>query len=211
MSVTKTAWLKMTWNERINEVLSSLKITIAELACRLGVSRRTVEYWMAHKKVPKEKYIRILRSWCVSDPFDDLKEEAYMAMHTMSTDASARLLENACVTKDPMMLSMAMHCIAIKLAALITYNSSTPQNALIYITALYGNTSTSIKVANATLNPDTLYSSVSINLPMDNTNMFTLTVKQISPNMAESSFAFIVSDKALLATAKRINKHLSLN
>lgn len=208
MSVSKFEWSKMTWRARIDTVCKELNISLCELARRLNVSPRTINYWKAHKKIPRDKYAKVLRSWCVTDPFDDIKEESYMALHTMSADASSRLLENASLTRDPMMLSMALHCIAIKLAALISHTNKNNNTLIIKFKALYGDTSTSLVVTDARFG-DARRSVVTISVPSIGTSMFTIVVKQIV-NIDTSSFAFTVSDKALLTCAKRINTHLSL-
>lgn len=211
MAVSKTEWTKMNWHDRIAAVLKELNISLRELAARLNVSERTINYWQSHTKIPRDKYAKILRSWCVSEPFNDIKEEAYMAMHTMSADASHRLLENACTTGDPMMLSMAMHCIASKLAALITHTSKNPESLVIKFNALYGDVLTKIHITNATLDPGK-YSEVTITAPIRGIehNSFTLTVSNAESYNIVSAFAFHVSDKALITCAKRINSHLTI-
>lgn len=208
MSVSKSEWAKMTWHERIDTVLTSMNISIRELSEKLNVSARTINYWKAHKKIPRDKYAKVLKSWVVSEPFADIKEESYMAFHTMSADASARLLENASITRDPMMLSMALHCIAIKLAALVNYTSKDNATLIIKFKALYGDATTHLEITDARLG-DAKSSEVTISIPQIGTSFFIISVRQVH-NTDSASFAFAVSDKALLSCAKRINTHLSL-
>lgn len=207
MAVSKSEWAKLTWSERINIALKDLNINVAELARRLNVSRRTVEYWRAGTKIPSEKFIRLLRSWCISEAFEDLREESYMALHTMSADASARLLENACLSRDPMMLAMASHCIAIKISALIKHTCTQPNNLIIYIKSLYGDSSTHINIVNA-LVPD-VNVDILVHAPLDDSPLFTITTYHKKNNITVMPYAFVVADKALVTIAKRVIKFLN--
>lgn len=210
MAVSKSEWAEMSWEQRINVALTTLNITQAELAKRLNVTPRTINYWKTYKKVPSPKYAKLLKTWCIQETFDDIKEESYMALHSLSADASARLLENACASRDNMMLAMAAHCVAIKLAAILEKNSKAPEHTVIHIKSLYGSIATSLVVTNATIDPIT-YSEVRISAPAQNTSVFTLVVTNVAAGIETTKFAFSVSDKALLLIAKRINAHLTLD
>ena len=210
MAVSKSEWAEMSWKQRIAAALDILQITKKELAERLNVSTRTIDYWQAFKKTPSDKYAKLLKSWCTKDTFDDIRDESYMALHSLSADASLRLIENACISKDIMMLAMASHCVAIKLAAIITKNSKLPQHTIIYINSLYGDSKTTVRVQNARIDPTT-YTEIIIHPPLDYSNLFTLIVTQFSNANAVEKFAFSVSDKALLLIANRTNTHLSLH
>lgn len=54
--------LRVKFAEEIREAREAADLTQLELADRLGVSARTVQYWEAGK-VPKAKHRRLVKAW----------------------------------------------------------------------------------------------------------------------------------------------------
>lgn len=206
MAVTKTQWTAMTWKERIEHVLSSYNLSKSELAQKLGVDRRSVNYWISGSNIPKIKYAKLLRSLCVSETFDEIKEESYMALHSMSADATGRLLDNACKYNDPMMKSMALYCLAVKVSAIIDHMGKSLDTLIIRINTLYGTSNASIIVEKSKSNKSAV---VTVKAPTDKTPEFTLVVSNKTNDRKVNSFAFTVSDKSFVTLSKRIIQHLT--
>lgn len=201
MAVTKDEWTSLTWAERIELAAKTLNVTRIELAKKLGVTRRTLHNWESHKSTPTEKKARIIYSLCVKSDYNDIKEESYMAMHSMSTDASHKLLLNASQSDDPVMLAMATHCIAVKQSALLS--SLNPEQLIIRIVSVYGaHNGTKVQVQSTCYPVEKRAVEITIGHHREEC-MFVISTNMIS-NGCESKFAFSVSDRAMVLTAKRI-------
>lgn len=199
----------MSWKERIQAILSEANITQTKLADLLGVTPRAIRHWMSNKAVPLDKHIKTMRSMIVQTSFEDMKEESYMAFHSMSTDASARLLENASNSEDLGMLLMATNCIAIKLAAIIQKISPTPTIVTCIKTIFGAPACTKLNVTNARLVPGTKDVEVTITRVHNLPGSFVVTTTFHEKEKVAAQFGFTVTDKALITTAKRITSFLT--
>ena len=205
MAVTKDEWSNLSWKTRIEIVTDTLHISKADLAKKLGVSRKTIYCWESGKNKPTGKHAKMLISLGVQTTFSDIKEESYMAMHSLSTDASSRLLQNASQSNDPVMLAMATHCIAVKQAALL--HSMDPQRLIVRIVSLYGkSTKTTLQVQSTCYPVEKRAAEISI-LRTGEDGVFVINTRL--SGSSESKFAFTVSDRAMVVTAKRILNFLT--
>jgi DNA-binding XRE family transcriptional regulator len=205
MAVTKDVWKDLDWKARIAVVMESLGVSKKSLAKKIGVSRKTLYCWERNLNKPTAKYERILTYLGVKSEFNDAKEESYMAMHTLSTDASAQLLQNASFSSDPVMVAMATNCIAIKQAAILTAIDS--QRLVIRIVSLYGKTLRTTLQIQSTCHPvEKRAAEITIGRAGDD-GIFIISTELISGSTS-SKFAFTVSDRAMTVTAKRITNFL---
>lgn len=205
MAVTKDVWKTLDWKERIAVVLSSLDISKQELAKKIGVSRKTIYCWEQKKNKPTDKYERILYYLGVQTTLSDAKEESYMAMHSLSADASAQLIQNASLSTDPVMIAMAAHCVAVKQSAVL--HSIDEQRLLIRIVSLYGGTAhTTIQVQSTCYPVEQRAAEITIGRAGED-GIFIISTQLISGSTS-SKFAFTVSDRAMSVTAKRIANFL---
>lgn len=199
----------MSWKDRIKAVLDETKSTQKRLASLLGVTPRTIRNWSNGTAVPLDRHIKAMRSMVVQTAFEDMKEESYMAFHSMSTDASARLLENASNSEDLGMVLMATNCIAIKLAAIIQMSSHNPK-ILTSIKTVFGTpANTKLDVTNVHYVPGHKEVEVTVTRVSDCPGAFVIKTTFTEKGKVSAQFGFTVTDKALITTAKRITAFLA--
>ena len=204
MHITAKKWNSLSIIDKLDLVKHEMGLTSEiELSRTLGINPRTLRYWRSGEKNPSLKLLKKMKALCVTTVYDDIKEEAYMALSSMSADASFRLLRNAIVSGDPMMLHMATHCIAIKFAALIT-EADDDKDLLINISSNYGpSAKTILKIGRAGDIHAERVVKVTVRQPQDTDSGFMLRVQTIDiPSKTDSQVAYVVSDKALVAAAK---------
>lgn len=204
MHITAKKWNSLSIIDKLDLVKHEMGLTSnLELARALGISPRTLRYWRSGEKNPSLKLLQKMKAMCVTTVYEDIKEEAYMALSSMSADASFRLLRNAVVSGDPMMLHMATHCIAIKFAALIT-EADDDKDLLINISSNYGPTAkTILKIGRAGDVHAERVVKVTVRQPQDTDSGFMLRVQTIDiPSKTDSQVAYAVSDRALVSAAR---------
>lgn len=204
MHITAKKWNSLSIIDKLDLVKHELGLTSdIELARAFGISARTLRYWRSGEKNPSLKLLQKMKALCVTTVYDDIKEEAYMALSSMSADASFRLLRNAVASGDPMMLHMATHCIAIKFAALIT-EADDDKDLLINISSNYGpSAKTILKIGRVGDIHAERVVKVTVQQPQDAASGFMLRVQTIDvPSKTDSQVAYVVSDKALVSAAR---------
>lgn len=204
MPISVKKWNSISIIDKLDLLKNEMGFTSdIEIARALGVSTRILRYWRNGEKMPSEKVLKKMRALCVTTVYDDIKEEAYLALSSMSTDASYRLLRNAIIIGDPMMLAMATHCIAIKFAALLT-EADKDKDLLINISSNYNSvTKTVIKIGRAGDIHAERVVKVTVRPPQLEEGGFVLRVQTIDvASRTDSQVAYVVSDKALVAAAK---------
>lgn len=204
MHITAKKWNSLSIIDKLDLVRHEMGLTNdIGLSRALGISSRTLRYWRSGEKNPSPRLLKKMKAMCVTTVYEDIKEEAYMALSSMSADASFRLLRNAVISGDPMMLHMATHCIAIKFAALIT-EADTDKDLLINISSNYGpSAKTILKIGRAGDVHAERVVKVTVRQPQDIDSGFTIRVQTIDvPSKTDSQVAYVVSDKALVSAAK---------
>lgn len=204
MPVSVKKWNSLSIIDKLDLLKSEMGFTSdVEIARAIGVSTRMLRYWRSGEKLPSKKILMKMRSLCVTTVYEDIKEEAYLALSSMSADASYRLLSNAIIMGDPMMLAMATHCIAIKFAALLT-EADQDKDLLINISSNYNNvTKTIIKIGRAGDIHAERVVKITIRPPQLEEGCFVLRVQTIDvASKTDSQVAYVVSDKALVSAAK---------
>lgn len=204
MPVSVKKWNSLSIIDKLDLLKNEMGFTSdVEVARAIGVSTRIIRYWRAGEKLPSDKVLKKMRALCVTTVYEDIKEEAYLALSSMSADASYRLLNNAVIMGDPMMLAMATHCISIKLAALLT-EADKDKDLLINISSNYNNvTKTILKIGRAGDIHAERVVKITVRPPQMEEVGFVLRVQTIDvASRTDSQVAYVVSDKALVAAAK---------
>ncbi len=208
MSITTKQWNSLNTLEKLELARKELNFTKdEELAKLLGITARAIRYWKTGEKVPSKKILDKLKVYCVSNTYESLKDEAFFALSSISADASHRLMMNAIVCGDPMMLAMSTHCIAIKLAALMQAVDG-EKTLISSISSIYGDvSSTTLKVTVSGDIAENNYASVTITPPKMAQQGFIMHVKTISNSQdIVSQVSYVVSDRALAAATRLIFK-----
>lgn len=211
MAVTAKQWNSLNILEKLELARKELNFTKdAELARLLGITPRAIRYWKTGEKLPSKKVLDKLKVYCVNSTYENLKDEAFFALSSISADASYRLMLNAITCGDPMMLAMSTHCIAIKLSALIQAADS-EKTIISSISSVYGDvSSTVVKITHAGDVAESDYAYVQITPPKLKNQGFIMHVKTISNNQnIVSQVSYVVSDRALAAATRLIFKFLN--
>lgn len=203
MPITKEEWEKLTWRERVALATNELQIGKKALAQRIGVSPRTMRRWESNELTPSIRYARALMSLCVKSKLYDIKDEAFMAMHSLSADASSTLLTNASQSSDPVMRSMATYCIAVKFAAVV--QNINAENIIIRTSSLFGAPyNTTVQMQSTAYPVEKRAVEVIIGQPASGQSLFIISTTLLLDGAPSSKFAFTATDRAILQTAKRI-------
>jgi transcriptional regulator with XRE-family HTH domain len=209
MPVASKVWDSLSWPNRIKLALETLNINQARLADLLNVTARTVTYWLRGKFVPCERVAYVLKSLCVVDTFDDIKEASFMATNSMSIDGAAKLYAMALLSGDPMLLAMATHSIAIKQATLLTTGINN-DTVIIRIKSIFGETKTHLNITNAA-GQSNKEVTITVDVPDKTSSIanFVLLVAFKDADVIKSKFAFTATDKAMTTIVYRVKKFLN--
>lgn len=201
--MTPDKWETLSWRERIEYATASLRITKKELAEKLGVTDRTIRVWWAGKSEPSSKYADAIRELCVHVPFSDLKESAFMAFQTLSVDAAMNVLALSARTNSASTKYMATCCIAMKVASVL--EAAEPNKLMIKLSYLLGESEPAKLQIQGTKYPaEERAAEIKIGQVTGSKVMSVLSTTLFLKGHPSAKFAFTVTDRAVVVTARRI-------
>lgn len=206
MAISKQQWEELSWSDRVREAIKETACSQSSFARKIGVDRRTVGKWLDGKNNPNPGLHQVIEDICVVKDPVDFELGCYSALMTPAVDPSADIISLAISSRNTILLSSVAHCIASKLASMLL--NTVPKQIVMTMESVFNSyPAKEVLRIDVVGHPDIKYE-VTVTHQAAGPTAFTLLCQAFKGEQRTDQYATWVTDKGLLAAAKRIKSHI---
>lgn len=196
----------MSWPDRVKTAILELACSKRAFADRIKVSRYTVDRWLKGENVPNSDIQQVIEDICVVKDPVDFELGCYSILMTPAVDPSFDVINAALSSRNTILLSSVVHCIASKLASMLL--NVVPKQIVMTMESVFNSyPAKEVLRIDVVGYPDIKYE-VTVTHQAAGPTAFTLTCQAFKGEQRTDQYATWVTDKGLLAATRRIKSHI---
>lgn len=196
----------MSWPDRVRMAIAELACSRRAFAERLKVGLNTVGRWISGENKPNADIQHVIEDICVVKDPVDFELGCYSILMTPAVDPSFDVISTAISTRNTILLSSVVHCIASKLASMLL--NTVPKQIVMTMESVFNSyPAKEVLRIDVVGYPDIKYEVV-ITHQAAGPTAFTLSCQAFKGEQRTDQYATWVTDKGLLAATRRIKSHI---